>query len=271
MNLYFRLFLIVPFLIFVLPVFSAQNVFVLGSFKSLEAAHKEASRISDELDVDLLVKEVLIDSFIFHRLLVPYSMDPTLERELARELVALGVKDIWRAKTDLNETESFRQSSDLVKDKAQGHVGSAWEAGDLVASENQMYQVVAGSFRQESKAREFVEDLRIWGEELNVVAEDIVGKIFYRVVLGPLRQSDALSTKRKLEDIGVISPWLISYEETVPRPGSVSLQEKAVDALEIDSAPYKRAEEKIEVKAPLKSVPSRFLDAEYNLAKLKKK
>ena len=81
MNLYFRLFWIVPFLIFVLPVFSAQNVFVLGSFKSLEAAHKEAYRISDELDVDLHVKEVVIDSFIFHRLLVPYSMDPTLERE----------------------------------------------------------------------------------------------------------------------------------------------------------------------------------------------
>ena len=58
MNLYFRLFLIVPFLIFVLPVFSAQNVFVLGSFKSLEAAHEEAYRISDELGVDLLVKEV---------------------------------------------------------------------------------------------------------------------------------------------------------------------------------------------------------------------
>ena len=84
-------------------------------------------------------------------------------KENLPELVALGVKDIWRSKTDLNETESFRQSSGLVKDKAQGRVGSAWEAGDLVASENQMYQVVAGSFRQESKAREFVEDLRPLG------------------------------------------------------------------------------------------------------------
>ena len=271
MNLYFRLCFVVSFLIFVLPAFSAQNVFVLGSFKSLEAAHAEAYRISDELDVDLLIKEVLIDSLIFHRLLLPYSMDPTLERELARELVSLGVKDIWRSKTDLNESESFRQSAGVVKHKVQSRIGSAWEAADLIDSENHMYQVVAGSFRQESKAIELVEELRIWGEELNVVPKDIVGKIFYRVVLGPLRQSDALATKRKLEDVGVISPWLISYEETVPRLGGVSLQEKVLDGLEIDPAPDTLANEKIEVKLPSQSDSSGFVDTEYNLARLKKK
>ena len=80
MTIYFRLFLMVPFLLFVLPVFSAQNAFVVGSFKSGEAARAEALRISDELNFDVLIEEILIEGLILHRLLLPYSMDPTLER-----------------------------------------------------------------------------------------------------------------------------------------------------------------------------------------------
>ena len=270
MTIYFRFFLMVPFLLFVLPVFSAQNVFVLGSFKSPEGAHAEALRISDELNFDVLIEEILIEGLILHRLLLPYSMDPTLERELARELVALGVKDIWRSKTDFNEVVSVLQYAGGVKDKVPRRAGSNWTPQKLATTENQMYQVVAGSFRRESKAEEFVEELRTSGEELNIVAKDIVGKIFYRVVLGPLRQNDALSKKRKLESLGVVSPWLISYEGTVASTGSGSLEEKVVD-LETDSAPLTKTQEKVQVKNSSKAVSSVFLDTDYNLAKLKKK
>ena len=50
----------------------------------------------------------------------------------------------------------------------------------------------------ESKADEFAEELRNWGEDVKVEDADIVGKTFYRVVLGPLLQSDALLKKKQL-------------------------------------------------------------------------
>ncbi len=85
MAKYLQTFFVVPFLILAQPVFSAQYAFVIGSFKYLESAHTEASRISEELDADLIIEEVLIDSVIFHRLLIPCPTDPNLEKELSRE------------------------------------------------------------------------------------------------------------------------------------------------------------------------------------------
>ncbi len=90
MDRYLHLLFVVLFSILGQPVFSAQNVFVIGSFKSSEAAHTEASRISEELGAELIIKEVLIDSVIFHRLLIPYPTDPNLEKELSRELGSVG-------------------------------------------------------------------------------------------------------------------------------------------------------------------------------------
>ena len=206
----------------------------------MESAHTEASRISEELDAELIIKEVLIDSVIFHRLLIPCPTDPNLEKELSRELVSLGVKDIWRSKIDLNEDGRFYQLGNQSKQEVWSRQRSNWKTENLIASENEIYKVAAGSFKQESKAEEFAEELRNWGEDFKVEDTTIVGKIFYRVVLGPLLQSDALLIKKKLEGIGVISPWLVHYEETVSRPRGVSLEEKGLDVLEFDSASIKK-------------------------------
>ncbi|MDC2963995.1 SPOR domain-containing protein [Gammaproteobacteria bacterium] len=257
----------VPFLILAQQVFSAQHAFVIGSFKDSESAHTEASRISEELDAEVVVEEILIDSVIFHRLLIPRPANPNLEKELTRELVSLGVKDIWHTKIDLNEDGRFYQLGNQSKQEVWSRAEGIWNTENLVAPEKPFYKVAAGSFKQESKAEEFAQELRSWGEDFRVEDTTIFGKVFYRVVLGPLLQSDALLIKKKLEGIGVVSPWLVHYEETVPRPRGVSIDLQDLDALEFDSAPTEREE----VKSSTKSVFSEFADTEYNLAKLKKK
>ena len=267
MDRYLHLLFVVLFSILGQPVFSAQNVFVIGSFKSSEAAHTEASRISEELGAELIIKEVLIDSVIFHRLLIPYPTDPNLEKELSRELVFLGVKDIWRSKIDLNEDGQLYQSGNQSKQKVWNWAKDNWKTENLIASENEIYQLVAGSFKQESKADEFAEELRNWGEDVKVEDADIVGKTFYRVVSGPLLQSDALLKKKQLVDSGVSSPWLLRYEDTFSGPKSVSLEEKGLETMEIDSASIK----KTRIKSSSESLVSEIAETEYNLAKLKKK
>ena len=267
MARYLRPLFVLPFLIFGPLVFSAQNVFVIGSYKSSKAAHAEASRITKKLDAELIIEEILIDSVLYHRLVIPYPMDPGFEKELSRELVSLGIKDIWRSRIDLNEVEHLHQLGNQFEKKVWSRAEDNWETQSLVAPENQIHQVVAGSFTQEVKAEEFADELRSWGEESKIEETDIVGEVFYRVVLGPLLQSDALLAKKRLEALGVISPWLVLYEDTVSGPRSVRLEELALDTLEFDSASIKK--EKTE--SPVESVFSEFADAEYNLAKLKKK
>ena len=267
MARYLRPLFVLPFLIFGPLVFSAQNVFVIGSYKSSKAAHAEASRITKKLDAELIIEEILIDSVLYHRLMLPYPMDPGFEKELSQELVSLGIKDIWRSRIDLNEVERRHQLGNQIKTKVWSRAEDDWKTQNLVAPENQIYKVVAGSFIQEVKAEEFAEELRNWGEESKIEDTDIVGELYYRVVLGPLLQSDALLTKKRLEALGVISPWLVLYEDTVSGPRSVKLEEQALDTLEFDSASIKK--EKTE--SPVESVFSEFADTEYNLAKLKKK
>ena len=267
MARYLQTFFVVPFLILAQPVFSAQHAFVIGSFKYSESAHTEASRISEELDAELIIEEVLIDSVIFHRLLIPCPTDPNLEKELSQELVSLGVKNIWRSEIDLNEDGRFYQAGNQSNQEVWSRPEGNWKTENLIASEKPFYKVAAGSFKQESKAEEFARELRRWGEDFSVEETTIVGKVFYRVVLGPLLQSDALLIKKKLEGIGVISPWLVHYEETVSRPRGVSMEAQGLDVLEFDSAPTKKEK----VKSSVKSVFSEFPDTEYNLARLKKK
>ena len=110
MARYLNLLFVALFSILGQPVFSDQNAFVIGSFKSLEAAHAEASRIGEKLGTELIVEEILTDSVILHRLLIPYPMDPKSEKELSRELISLGVKDVWRSRVDLNEDGRLYQS-----------------------------------------------------------------------------------------------------------------------------------------------------------------
>ena len=267
----FRLFWVILLLIIAVPIFSAQNVFVLGSFKSPDAAYAEASRISQELKLELHIEEILIDGISFHRLLLPYSMDPLLETELPQKLIYLGVKDVWRSRADLSEVAKVSQSTAPNMHEFRSGSEGSWKAHSSVVYQNQLYQVIAGSFRLQSRAEEFAEDLSLWMEETNVVATDIVGKIVYRVAVGPFVQSDAFSAKRQLEDLGVISPWLISYDKEAPVSEDVSLDQKVLDSLEFDPAFRKRAEEKIQAIDTKKSISSEFADTEYNLAELKKK
>ena len=234
----------------------AEDVFwVLGSFLEEDVARVDGSRISKDAGIEVLLFEVIVNARVQYRLLTRVLVVSSDEALLRQQLTKVGVPDPWALRFDddvpymetifsdlgagntLSVTELaeidllLSDFDDEYGEEALANMGTPAEdiSSGLVSTtsdELEVNYVVLGSYESTENANYFVSKLgnafpEILSYELTVQRKQVSGKIFYRVMVGPLLPIEENDLMGALSEWGIRDAWVL--QRTIA-PVDISLQ-----------------------------------------------
>lgn len=226
---------------------AAEDVFwVLGSFVDESDARVEGNRISNEAGVEVLLFESIANAKVQYRLLTGVLAGPDDQADLRQRLLKVGITDAWALQfddgtpymetvfSDLGAGDALSSAelaeidamlSDFDDEYAQG--SGAWVMGMDISTEDIGDEfvgtnaigiagnyVVVGSYKSAQNANHYASKLsnslpEILFHELTVRRNDIAGESYYRVMVGPVLQSEETDLMEVLSEWGIRNAWLL--------------------------------------------------------------
>ncbi|MDG1836998.1 MAG: SPOR domain-containing protein [Pseudomonadales bacterium] len=244
--------LMLPFLMGSAIELEAAQGWVLGSFSEYERAVDEAARLNRALQTEIYIIPAETGGRQLQRLVAPV-LSAVDSQDFKRQLGNLGIGNVWLIQLNDKHLEFNLDSS--VAERA---IPTATES---------LYYLIVGSFLDVSEAVDV--ERRLDRHFAGVSSESVLakGKVFHRVRVGPLAQSDLDSARQQLTDLDYSDSW-----RQLAKPGDVIAPETVDDYMSIGryaSGGRGAIPEREEIEIPVRGPPPKkriSADGERNLS-----
>jgi len=172
-------------LVLISPRVMADKYWVLGSFSEKKNAIAENIRLEKLLGDSISLRQFKIKDQQYYRLLISDAgFSPLIQKMLASaNLTPWGIEIDKRLETEAVEQKTVSQRN---------------------------FYWVAGSYSDVSEALEAENKLSKFFNQVSNQAALLKGKVYHRVLVGPIPDSLVSSTRLSLSDNGFLHPWLIN-------------------------------------------------------------
>ena len=204
---------------------------VVGSFRNLDAAIREAARISAETGVETRYIRSTVAGVEYNRLLVAQSGDQDYMARLTLQLDNAGVREPWTMWVDDSQARSLPAAVEIPVTAA---VQPMTSPGDTQATSSEDSQVtspeqieegesvwlVVGSFTDYAAAQDMVEEILVAVGFIPELKDFVVGsQSVIRVMAGPYSSHQELEEARtQLQAAGYANSW--SLQDDIPAAGA---------------------------------------------------
>ena len=237
---------------------SAENVFwVLGSFLDEDVARVDASRISNDAGIEVLLFESIVNAKVQHRLLTGAMVATSDQIALRQQLMKVGVSDQWTLRFDdappfmetifsdeeignALSTEELTAIDAMLSDFEDEYAEGGLTEMDMSAEDINsglvsstpvglaVNLVVVGSYGSAKNANDYVRILgnafpEVLSHEVTVQRKEVSGEVVHRVVIGPVLPIEEKGLMGSLSEWGVRGAWLlpgITAPINISLPGS---------------------------------------------------